>query len=242
MPAARRSRNRRYGIVAASVAAHAVVLGLIALHAPRLHAPPDVQAGPPEPIIPVLIMPRAMPPAAEGAGAPSELRLHRRRTRFSEDDLPVAPLIAPVETRPAERQADTAGPRAVTLPRYEDTLADNARRALRGRLNCDSDTLSRAEREACQDRFAAGARDAPFTGLGMEAGKESDLARAARRKEEDFRYKRAPMAGSGTGGTGYDNSRPQAPGATPNLGVGASSHDLGRVTGADSRRELKIPF
>ncbi|MEW5685196.1 MAG: hypothetical protein AB1942_09775 [Pseudomonadota bacterium] len=223
------------------MAAHAVVLGLIALHAPRLHAPPPLPSGPPEPIIPVLIMPRAMPPAAEGASAPSELRLHRRRTRFSEDELPIAPLVAPTETRAAERPAEAAGPRSVVLPRYEDTLADNARKALRGRLNCDSDSLSRAEREACQDRFAAGARDAPFSGLGMEAGKESDLARAARRKEEDFRYKRAPVAGSGAAGTGYNNGRIQGPGA-PNLGMGSSSHDLGAITGADSRREAKVPF
>ena len=241
MPAKRRS-GRRYGIAAASVAVHVVVLGVAALHAPRLAAPPPQPSGPPEPIIPVLIMPRAMPPAAEGGGAPVELRLHRRRTRFSEDDLPIAPLIAPVETRPAERPADAPAPRVLALPRYEDTIAENARRALRGRLDCDSDRLTRAEREGCQDRFASGARDAPFTGLGIDADKHSDLTRAARRKEENYRYKRGPVSGSGAAGTGYDSSRPPPPGATPNLGVGASSHDLGRVTGNDSRRELKVPF
>lgn len=240
MPAARRG-GRRYGIVAVSLAAHAVVLGLIALHAPRLRAPQLPPSGPPEAIIPVLIMPRALPPSAEAGVAPEPLRLHRRRTRFSDEALPVAPLVAPTESSTAARPAETTGPRMLTLPRYEDTLADNARRALRGRLNCDSPGLSRAEREACQDRFAAGGRDAAFPGLGIEAGKESDLARAARRKEEDFRYKRSAPGGVGVSGSGYDNGRIQGPGA-PNLGMGASAHDLGDVTGNDARRDLKVPF
>lgn len=191
MPAAGRSL-RRYGIVAASVAVHAVVLGLLALHVPRLRTPAPQPGGPPEAIIPVLIMPRALPPSAD-AGTPSPLRLHRRRTRYSDAPLPVAPLLAP-QAAPEPAQAPTpTGPRTLLLPRYEDTLADNARRALRGRLNCDSPSLTRAEREACMERFASGARSAPALGLGIEPGKESDLARAARRKEEDYEYKRAPV-------------------------------------------------
>lgn len=240
MPAARRSL-RQYGIVAASVAVHAIVLGLIALHMPKLRAPPAEPSGPPEAIIPILIMPRALPPAAEAGAAPAPLRLHRRRTRYSDEPLPVAPLVAPTAAAAPTKPVDAAGPRPLLLPRYEDTLADNARRALRGRLNCDSPGLTRAEREACMDRFAAGARDAPPLGLGIEAGKESDLARAARRKEEDYRYKRSAGGGVGTSGSGYDNGRPQSPGA-PNLGMGASAHDLGDVTGNDARRDLKAPF
>lgn len=239
MPAAGRSL-RGYGIVVASVAAHVIVLGLVALHVPRLRAPPAPLSGPPEAIIPVLIMPRALPPAAEAGAAPAPLRLHRRRTRFSDEPVPVAPLIAPAAPSQDSETPQAAGPRSITLPRYEDTLADNARRALRGRLNCDAPGLTRAEREACNDRFARGARDAPALGLGISPEKESDLARAARRKEEDYRYKRSAPSGVGITGSGYDNGRIQGPGA-PNLGMGSSAHDLGDVTGNDDRRSLRTP-
>lgn len=226
MPATRRSR-KRYGIVAASVAAHAVVLGLIALHAPRLHAPPAPPSGPPEPIIPVLIMPRAIPPAAEGGSAPAELRLHRRRTRFSDEELPVAPLIAPTESRPAERPADSAGPRTLPLPRYEDTLADNARKALRGRLNCDSATLTRAEREGCEDRFASGGRDAPFQGLGLDRDRDRELGAAASKREQAFRYRRSdPAASPLQPGVGWAAQR-SPPNGAPNAGIGVAPTDLG---------------
>lgn len=239
MPAAGRGL-RGYGIVAASVAAHVVVLGLIALHVPRLRTPPAPPSGPPEAIIPVLIMPRALPPSAEPGAAPAPLRLHRRRTRYSDAQLPVAPLVAPQAPAEPTQAPAPSGPRTLLLPRYEDTLADNARRALRGRLNCDSPGLTRAEREACIDRFASDARNAPPLGLGIERGKEGDLARAARRKEEDYRYKRSAPSGVGTTGSGYDTSRIQGPGA-PNLGMGSSAHDLGDVTGNDDRRSLKVP-
>lgn len=226
MPTARRSW-KRYGIVAASVAVHAVVLGLIALHAPRLRAPPPLPSGPPEPIIPVLIMPRAMPPAVEGGGAPSELRLHRRRTRFSEEELPVAPLIAPAEAAAPERPADADTPRTLALPRYEDALADNARKALRGRLNCDSPTLTRAEREACQDRFASGARDAPFTGLGLDRERDRELGAAAARRDQAYRYRRSdPAAAPLQPGVGWDAQR-SPPNGAGNLGMGVNPADLG---------------
>lgn len=191
MPAAGRGL-RRYGIVAASIAAHVAVLGLLALHVPRLRTPAPQPAGPPEAIIPVLIMPRALPPSAD-AGAPAPLRLHRRRTRYSDAPLPVAPLVAPAPQAEAPQAAAPSGPRTLLLPRYEDTLADNARRALRGRLNCDSPSLTRAEREACIERFAAGARSAPPMGLGIERDKATALEAVARRKEQDYEYKRAPV-------------------------------------------------
>jgi hypothetical protein len=225
--------------VAASLAAHVVLAGLVVLHVPRLRIP-EVQSGPPEPIIPILILPRTPPAAAAPDGKPTPIRLHRRQTRFSEPP-PVAPLVTPAQPESAPRPAPAPGPKTLVIPPYEDALAANARNALRSRRNCDDPSLSRLEREACQERYFAGGRDAPQLGLGIEPGKESDLARAARRKEQDYGYKRSAGGGPGTTGSGYNAGQIASPGA-PNLGMGASGHDLGGLTGNDSRREAKVPF
>lgn len=238
MPAAR--DGRKYGIVAASLAVHAALAALLVLNAPRLRIP-EVESGPPEPIIPILIMPRTPPDVSAPDSRPTAIRLHRRQTRFSEPPPPVAPLVAPERPDTAPRQAPVSGPKTLTLPAYEDALAANARSALRSRRNCDDPNMSRSEREACQDRLFGAGRDAPQLPLGVEPGKASDLARAALRKEQDYGYKRSAGGGPGTTGTGYNNGRIATPGA-PNLGMGSSSQDIGGVTGNDSRREARVPF
>lgn len=239
MPAARRSR--RYGIVAASVAVHAALLAAVAVQAPRLRVPPE-ESGPPEAVIPVLILPRAPPPNAAPGAKPSPIRLHRRAQPFADEPPPIAPLIAPTETKTEEaRQAPAPGPRALTIPAQEDAFAANARNALRSRLNCDDARLTRAEREGCLDRLGAAGRGAPVLGLGVDRDKASELEAAARRKEQDYGYKRSTPVGSGAAGTGRNAGAIERPG-DPNKGMGASSDDLGRMTGNDSRRELRVPF
>jgi len=239
MPAARPSR--RYGIVAASVAVHAALLTAVALHAPRLKIPPP-ESGPPEAVIPVLILPRAPPPNAAPGAKPTPIRLHRRPQRFADELPPIAPLVAPTAEEPAEERAAPApGPRVLNLPSQEDAFAANARDALRSRLNCDDARLSRAEREGCLERFGAAGRDAPILGLGVNRDKASELDAAARRKEQDYGYKRSAPGGVGVSGTGRNAGGIERPG-NPNMGMGATSEDLGRTTGNDSRRELKVPF
>lgn len=229
MPAARPSR--KYGIATASLVGHAVLLALLVLHAPRLRMP-EMASGPPEAVIPVLIMPRTPPPTAEPGARPAPVRLHRRPQRFVEDDLPVAPLIAPTPTAPADRPTPPSGPRTSTLPSAEDALAANARNALRSRLGCDSATLSRAEREACMDRFAAGGRDAPFTGLGVDRDKAAGLDAAAARRERDYRYQRGikPSAPA-SGGLPWDTTR----------GPPSPAEALGNMAGSDNVAK-KVPF
>lgn len=239
MPAARPSR--RYGIVAASVAVHAALLTAVALHAPRLRVPPP-ESGPPEAVIPILILPRTPPPNAAPGAKPAPIRLHRRPQRFADEALPIAPLIAPAETRPAEERAVAApGPRLLNLPGQEDAFAANARSALRSRLNCEDPNLTRAEREGCLERFGAAGRGAPVLGLGVDRDKAAGLEAAARRKEQDYGYKRSTPVGGGSSGTGRNAGAIERPG-DPNKGMGATKDDLGRVTGIDSRRELKVPF
>jgi len=222
MPAA--GRSRKYGIVAASLAVHVVLATLLVLNAPRLRIP-KMQSGPPEAIIPILIMPRTPPPAAQAGSAPTQIRLHRRQTRFSDPTPPVAPLIAPEQPETAVRPVTTPGPKTLTLPPYEDALAANARNALRSRRNCNDPNLSRLEREACQERLFGNGRDAPAMGLGIEGDKATGLAAAAARKERDYKYQRAAPPGAWNG----------AP------SVGASPEDLGKVVGSDNVAK-KIPF
>ena len=118
-------------------------------------------------------------------------------------------------------------------------MTTNARTALRGKVGCANASavgLTRAEREACEDQFAAGARDADFKGLGLERGKALMLRQAATRREADFRYKRG-LPGPPVpvpAGAGWDRQR-SPPKGGPNMGMGASPEDLGA-------EPLKVPF
>jgi hypothetical protein len=222
-------RSRRIAVGAASIAVHVALLAVVALQAPRLVVPPGA-SGPPEAVIPILILPRVPPPATAAPGIapqpPQEIRLHRRKQAFVDQVAPVAPLVAP--TPPAPRPAPPPiGPRVLTLPSPEDAVAANARNALRGALGCANASLvglSREERQKCEDQLAAGAKAADFPGLGIDAGKDSALARAARRKEEDFKYKRAGP-----------------PAAQPGGRIGETASDLARSLGND-RPAATVPF
>lgn len=224
MPATR--TRRTYAIVAASLAVHAALLAVVAVQTPHLRAPLQ-PSGPPEPVIPVLIMPRVPPPASDPGGEPTPIRLHRRPQRFNLEDLPLAPLLTPQAEASAPEPVEPTD-RTLTLPRPEDAVAERARTALRSRRNCDDPALTRAERQACLERFAAGARDAPFPGLGVDRDKARELDAAVRRREQDFRYKRGepgPATPVPYGGD-WDNTR-SPPAGDRNKGMGASSQDLG---------------
>ena len=214
-------------IVAASLAVHVAVLTVLALHAPRLKIPREIP-GPPEAVIPVLIIPRTPPPTAAPGARPQPIRLHRRQTPFAPDETPVAPLVAPtVETKAAPSPAP--GPRSVTAPPPEDAVAVNARQALRGRLGCANASLlglSREERQKCEDALAAGAKSSDYLGTGIDAEKAGGLAEAARRKEADFKYKRSTTQASPGGGP----SR----GDTP-------SEAIGSMVGSD-KPTARVPF
>jgi hypothetical protein len=232
----RAGRGRYIAIASASGAAHVLVLTLVALHSPRLIAPP-AQSGPPEAIIPILIVPRLPPTRATAGAKPTQIRLHRRPQRFVDETSDVKPLIIPRAEAP--RPAPATGPGVTPTPPPADALTLNARAALRGRVGCANAAalgLSRAEREACEDRLAAGAREAEFQGLGLARGRLDDLARAAARREADFRYKRG-LPGPPVpvpAGAGWDAQR-SPPKGGPNMGMGASPEDLGA-------EPLKVPF
>lgn len=236
-------RGRRFGIVGASLAVHALLLTLVWIQAPRLRAP-IAPSGPPEAIIPVLIIPRTPPPAAAPPGAkPTPIRLHRRPQPFSDQPPPVAPLVTPaVPEASAPKTAPSPQVIRPTIgPTADDALARNARNALKSQLDCNSPTLSRAEREGCMDRFVDRFKNEPAQGLGIDRDKARGLEAAARRKEQDYVYKRSASGGQSNTGSGYNAGNIKQP-DKPSSGIGATGEDLGRVTGNDSRRELKIPF
>jgi hypothetical protein len=176
-------RSRRNAAIAFSVAAHAVVLTVLALHAPVLRMPPG-GAGPPEPVIPILIMPRLPPPAP---GRPREpIRLHRRRQREPLPGiLPLPPLVAP-EVKPSDVAAQAPRPR----PAAPAPLPGAAVASLRHSLGCGNPEafhLSREEQAGCEQSLGVGARTAAFRGLGIDAGKAAALDRtgAAERRYRD---------------------------------------------------------
>ncbi len=234
------TRKRRNGwIVAGSLAAHVAVLTLLALHTPRLRIPTPA-SGPPEAVIPVLIMPRTPPLSAAPGAQPQPIRLHRRPQRFVPQEADVKPLVAaPLEVSKGPA-ATTSGAKTVSGPPPEDAVAANARQVLRGKLGCANASLlglSRAEREACDYRLAAGARQTDYLGTGIDAVKARGLAAAAQRKESDYSYMRStPSVVVGAGPAAKGN----AVGRENNL-PGATAEALGAITGSD-KPTAKVPF
>jgi len=186
----RPGRGRGIVAIAVSAAAHLVVLLALALHSPLLKIPTE-PAGPPIPIIPVLLEPRT--PPAGPAARPQPIRLHRRPQHFS---VPIPPLPAPVENPPAA----APGPGIVALhpaPLPESPKSE-LRQALRqgpiGCANPDAVGLTKAERQVCDQTLGKGAKTAPFQGLGLARGKQLDFDREAARKDADRRYREQQIA------------------------------------------------
>lgn len=220
-------RGRTYNAVAISVVAHVALVAALALHVPRLQ-PPEIRSGPPEPIIPVLIVPRVPPP--EAGGPPAPIRLHRRPLRHAPADLPVAPLIAP-EPKVQPRAEPSPAPTRTITP---DPVAENARQALRGLVGCANPArLTREEREACERQLARGAREAPFPGLGLDEDTASELGRAAARRAADYRYKRGEESRPRAPGSPVDwDVQRSPPGGSPHMkGIGNSGHGASAAAG-----------
>lgn len=188
----RPNRRRTMVVVAVSAAAHAVTAVLLALHAPTLDVPEE-EAGPPLPVIPVLLLPRT-PPPAPGAAAPAPIRLHRRPQRASPVPADVAPLRVPRQPRDAEAPSP-----APPSPLPPPPLTAGVRQALRlgpvGCSNPDAIGLTREEREKCDELLAGGAidRNAPWMPAGKSAARRAELQGEAARKDALVRAKERPL-------------------------------------------------
>jgi hypothetical protein len=218
-------RRRTLSAVLISAAVHAAIIAVLASYGPRLTFPRE-SAGPPLAVIPVLILPSAPPPVGGPAGKPTPIRLHQRAQRFAPAEAPIAPLVIPETPAPRAPVAPTA---PLITPPAPDPLANNARQALRGLVGCANANalgLTLEERDKCNDKLAAGVRGARDIGLGIEPGKAADFAREGARKEQDYRYMRAPPT----------------PGSAPGAqGAGASAETLGKNLGND-RPAATVPF
>jgi hypothetical protein len=174
-------RRRAAWIIAGSAMAHAVVLTVVALQRPTLFIPQE-SAGPPEPIIPVLLMPRTPPPPNGHGVRPAPIQLHRRAPREAANPTPIAPLVIPQVKAPPVAPPPTGPVTARETAPLAPPPGDAVRATLRATLGCTEARLaglSREERQGCLDRLARGARDAPYLGSGLPAEKRALLQDAA---------------------------------------------------------------
>jgi hypothetical protein len=189
----------RIGATVFSAAAHIAVLTVLALQAPVLQIVEE--AGPPEPVIPIILLPRTPPAAVK----PEPIKLHHRPVRGSEQPSPIPPLPAPAKTPAAPAPGNT--PVEIHPAPLPQGPKGDLRATLRGSpVGCGNAVevgLNRAEREHCDEVLGKGAKTADFTGLGLEAGKTLRYDQAAAAKERERRIREAPLpAGELPGSSG----------------------------------------
>ncbi|WP_395672205.1 hypothetical protein [Phenylobacterium sp.] len=213
-------------IIVASAILHAGVMTALVLHAPVLRpAVQEMDGAPPHPVIPILLAPRAAPRGPDGR--PGEIRLHRRQVRPRDLPAHVRPLISDgIIAAPAPREIAAPAP-APGPTRPPEPAVDIGRVLRSSNLGCaDRSRLTREQREDCDERLGAGARDAPYLGPALDPDKAAIFDASAARKAESVRYRNAPP------------TSPAAPGARPSIGT---AEDMARDLGND-RPALRTPF
>ena len=172
-------RRRRSWGIAASVVAHLGLLAAVLLQHPTLSIPDD-PGGPPQAIIPLLILPRTPAPAPGHAARPTPIQLHRRPQRNLPAEAPVPPLVVPV-AKPVETPAQVQAPATLKPTQAPPAPADAVRATLRATLGCTESrmaSLSRDERAGCQERLGRGAHDEPYYAPALSPDKRALLDQA----------------------------------------------------------------
>nr|MEA2798828.1 hypothetical protein [Phenylobacterium sp.] len=190
-------RRRTSWAVAASIAAHLGVLIAVLSQRPTLRIPVE-PGGPPEAIIPLLILPRTPPPAAGRGARPAPIQLHRRQRRSLPEAPPVAPLVTPT-ARPAEPQAPAPASAAVRASPQPAPPSDAVRATLRTTLGCTEARvagLTQDDRANCLERLGRGAREAAYLPPALSADKRAllDQAGAAKLAQKLAAERAAPGA------------------------------------------------
>lgn len=186
-----RRRFRAGLVVGLSLLVHGVALTLLAFSHPQL------RLAQPAPIVEVEIVPYFLPGPRREEIQTQPLAAQPIRPRRSllrpDEERTVAPLV----TRAAPPQKPAEGPWAVAPPVAGAPAPSppDLRRALRsGTVGCANlSLLSKAEREACQEKLGAGAKDAPYIPPPIAADKLGDWEAAAARKRAKWREREAPM-------------------------------------------------
>ena len=217
------NRRRTTWAISASLIAHLAVGIFLLVQHPTLVAPVG-DPGPPQAIIPVLIVPRTPPPAAG--------RSSRRRADPPAPSPAAVPAAGRAPTAPiaaagpagAPRRPAAPGPVALHPAPLPNGPKGDARGALRqsyvGCANRDAIGLNRAERDFCDEQFGKGAKDAKFAGLGLDAGKQRILDAAVAKKESDYRYKHGTAPGGPLGAAGFPARPPIMIGSGPRATTG----------------------
>lgn len=211
--------TRKAWIGAGSLAAHALALLWFAT-AIR----PSPPAPEPDPIIEAQIVrlaPRPTPNPASAAPSPPRPRLAQLPDEGRTPADP-APLYVPAAPPPAE---------ATPPPPVGRMLS-----GLRGRLGCTGAALgaiTREERERCEERLAAGAKDLPHMppGATMGATKRAEFDRAAAIADARVRAKERPLGAAYQPyqGFDYDDQDPHSPTVNPHSSHGTSKRAAGRL-------------
>ncbi|MEH6666036.1 MAG: hypothetical protein V7678_14385 [Brevundimonas sp.] len=237
-------RNRTlFGVVAASLVLHGLVLVMVGLRAgPEMSG----RAGPPEPLF-IQIEPRPLmagetvreapvtvieePSDAPALAREIRARALRDETEDEEERRRLEALRRPERPAPADQDVE---------PRWQvgsDEAGDRVARALRASgLACSRprNEMTPAERAACEDRFA-GPGDAPVIRGTGDPERDEAFARQGRANIARYEAQRAPLSG-GTGVVG--------PGDCPgsNLGMGCAGAHLRDVPGVDMRQGAETPI
>lgn len=185
-------RRRRTAILAASALGHAVALALLGLA-----APPRPWTGRDEPDVTPVVIWTPLPattasrrPRRASAPSPVTPRAPRAAARpAAVSPLPLAPTPGP--PRAALQAGAGDHPAPLPLPSRGDL-----RSALRGSpvgcANRDIVGLTLREREACDDAYAKGRKDAAVIAAPIEPGKRAAWDAEAARRERIRRRKAAP--------------------------------------------------
>ena len=225
---ARSHQLRRSAVLVGSIAAHGLVLALLAF--PRIEAFIDHSND--EDALTVTLeridrTPEPQDQALAASVAPDQIRPRTPRAVFRS---PVAPLLVPGRS--------AASPRGTGLhpaPLPEGPKGD-LRAALRGSsvgcANAAAVGLNRRELERCHERWGEAARTAPvYANAPLSAGATAEFANQAARQEANRLYKAAPM-GPGVDhrsrdGLGQAKEIPFVMGDTDGLGRKKSDQSLG---------------
>lgn len=217
---ARSNRLSRSAVLAGSLAAHGLVLTLLAF--PRIEAFPDHSNA--EDALTVTLERIDRTPEPQDDAAPASLASEiQPRTPRAVFRSAVAPLIVPgLSAAPARGTA----PHPAPLP--EGPRGD-LRTALRGSgVGCANEKavgLNRREQERCHERWGEAARKAPvYANAPNSAGAAVDFRRQALQQEASRAYRESPM------GIGVDHRSRDGPGKAKDIPfVGGLEQDgLGR--------------
>lgn len=223
-------RRRTSWAVAASIAAHLGVLTAVLLQRPTLQIPVE-PGGPPEPIIPVLIMPRTPPPPVGRGGRPTPIQLHRRQQPNLPPPQTVTPLVVP-PPKPIETPAPTFAPSPLRAAPQPTPAGDAVRATLRTTLGCTEArfaSLSRDERAGCLERLGRGAHEEAYLPAAFSPEKRAllDQAGAAKMAQRNAAERAAPTARTAPEPADYDGE--------PTTG-GAGLSALGPIEHKPSKR------